>query len=97
VELQNNFVTFLQSVMIYNLGLQHISNAVQFFPAKEKNTVSSDHVPNYPVGLLLLSPAFPIFKENVLFRMLREMKRSRVMLRNFVADGSNCIMGVVRF
>jgi len=92
VELQNNFVTFLQSVMVYNLGLPHISYAQQFIPAKEKNTSSSDHVPNYPVWLLLLSPAFPIFKENLRFRMLREMKRHRIMLRNFVVGGSNCIM-----
>jgi hypothetical protein len=83
--------------MVYNLRLQHISNAQQFILAKEKSTSSSDHVPNYPVGLLLLSPAFPIFKENVRFRVLREKKRNRVMLRNFVADESNCIMDGVRF
>ena len=97
MELQNNFITFLQSVIVCNLRLKHISNAQQFIPAKEKSTSSSDHVPNYPFGVLLLSPEFPIVKENVCFRMLREMKRNRVMFRNFVADGSNCIVGGVRF
>jgi len=64
---------------------------------RKKKTIASDHVPNYPVGLLLLSPVFPIFKENVRFLVLIEMKRNRVMLRNFVADGSNCVMDGASF